>query len=367
VTVYAAPGPGEVGPLAYVQENAGTITYASLPEAAAHAGEYVLSVYNGAEFVAPEDGESEAACASAEYTLPPEWAEGTNVDWSQVYGSDPEIGTSGAYPICTLSWAVAPQDPEQVFGAPVGTTVRDYLRYALDPEGGQQGLLNQRYAPLPPEVAEAAAVAVAQIGPPNVLCKAEPALEEGVLICPEGQGYAGKVVGTLPPGKEAVFKEEAGVIFCESVDFLGLFDTDGSASLGAGLLKFRFSGSESCTSTIPALIGTEPILVFDNPPYTASRFFYLSPSAPEGLLVIKHPEPGSNLRLRLEGAGYTCFYKVSLLSGSVTNGSPTKLQIVGEWVLGSGGKSCPATLVQSTNLQLSPNFGEEGPFYIAAE
>ena len=137
VTTVASPGgEGEIGPLSYVRENPGTITFGSLPEAQQWAPKQVVDVFNGIKYSGPESGEGEANCGAAKYTRPAGWEAGVNVDWSQVYGSDPNIGETAknAYPICTLSWDVAATNH---FGKGVATTVHDYLAFVVDKEGGQ--------------------------------------------------------------------------------------------------------------------------------------------------------------------------------------------------------------------------------------
>src|SRR5262249_13576444 len=153
----------------------------------------------------PESGEGEANCGAAKYARPASWESGVNVDWSQVYGSDPNIGETAknAYPICTLTWDVAAANH---FSKGAATTVHDYLAFVTDKEGGQAAARHIGYRDLPASIAKAATAAIAHIngeeaeeeeggeegeeegGTGTVLCKVEPKLVEGVLACPKGKG-----------------------------------------------------------------------------------------------------------------------------------------------------------------------------------
>lgn len=204
----------------------------------------------------------------------------------------------------------------------------------------------------------------------TVLCQDEPNLVEGELVCPEGQTYSGRVIGTLLPKAQATFKafeEPEGVILCDFVDSLGVFEADGTSTPETGQLKMRFFSLEGCTVTIPGLESSEPLLSLDNGPYTASRFVYLGASPPQGEFTIEHEE-GGHLRLRLEGAELKCFYTgPTALTGFVYNGSPTKVVLPGKWEPAAGSEACPAALNQSVALGLSREHGEELPIYIARE
>ena len=92
VTVAATSGEGASGPLGFVAENPGTITYGGLPEAEAIAPSRIVDVNNGVEAASPSTKGKDANCGAAKYELPSGWESGVNVDWSGVYGSDPNIG-----------------------------------------------------------------------------------------------------------------------------------------------------------------------------------------------------------------------------------------------------------------------------------
>ncbi len=372
------------GPLGFVAENHGTITYAPLPTAEQVDPEQVVKVYNGVNFVEPFSGEEEgeANCAYAEYALPSEWEAGVNVDWSQVYGSDPESGEGefeDAYPICTLTWAVAAADSGGVFGEKVGTTVRDYLKYVADVETGQYALHEHWYRDLPEAVVTAAGVALNEIGGEGeeekeeptstgtVLCKASPKSEAGVLICPPGERFAGEVTGTLMPETTATFESTAGpegTIKCTNAELVGNFEEDGTSSPEGGITKLGFGTEGSpCGSSLPG--EPELVLYLNNVPYGASRFVYLSTLAPQAAFVLAK-EKGEAVELATAGAMH-CFYRPNFLGGQVVNGSPTSLVTSGTWALFEWeGEECPEELRQSATLTVNRG-GSEASVYVAGE
>jgi ABC-type phosphate transport system substrate-binding protein len=364
VTVVAAPGEGSAGPLSFVKSNPGTITYADLPTAKEVASEQIIGVHNGSEPVSPSASESEANCSGASYTLPGEWSSGVNVDWSQVYGSDPEIG-KGFYPICTLSWVVAAADSGAVFGFKAGTTVRDFLLYANDPEGGQAGIQHHWYAPLPKGVATATEVALSEIGGEGgeeeesgvVLCKATPENVKGVLHCPKGQAHSGAVFGSASSPTQFVSTAgPEGTISCEEAHFDGFFNENGR-SIEPGLKELSFT---SCASTLPGEPGGS--LEFDGGPFDDSRFVYLSSLAPEGAFVIAKSEGGQPL-LRFSSE-FTCMYQPSFLGGQVVNGKLTTLLLGASWELSEGPEECPSALHQTSELGIG---WLKGNLYITSE
>ncbi len=381
VTTVAGPeGEGEVGPLRYVAEAPGTITYGSLPEARQWASEQIVDVYNGVHYADPEIGKGEANCAAAKYALPPEAVSGVDVDWSQVYGSNPKIGkvSKDAYPICTLSWDIA---AVKHFGEEATTTVRDYLSFAVAKEGGQAAVRHVGYQDLPASVAEAAVAAISHIegeepeekegggGSTTVLCKSEPTLKEGALICPPGEGFSGLVTGRVKPKTVTTFESASGPkasVHCTEGFFLGEFNEDGTGIFG-GISGFGYGSEERCTSTFPG----EPLTVaaFANPGYYASRFVYTNPLAPQGffLLARKDGEPPL-LKLILGKESSTCLYAPGSLSSAVTNGSPTEMLMTGKWKLleDSAEGACPTILVSSSHLSLTRT-SKELPLYIAGE
>lgn len=384
VTVVAAPGKGSAEALGFVQKNPGTITYGDLPTAEQVAPEAIVKVHNGAAFAAPSAGGGKANCWAAKYTLPSEWATGLNLDWSQVYGSDPEIGKKegqeSAYPLCSLTWAIAAADSGGVFGTKAGTTIRDYLLYVIDAEGGQSDLTGHSYAPLPVEVAEAAAAAVSKIGGEGEeeeggeeevsgtrLCEVAPEANEGVLDCPAGKGYAGVVSGTLL--KTTQLKSvgsPTGVITCNEADLVGKFNEDGTALTGSGVPMFTFgSSSGPCTSTLAKLPKMKTEL--SNTPLDGSKILYLAELAPQGSFVFAKAKGGApQLHAQAEEGAPNCFYQASFFSGQVVNGSPTALSIVATWDLLEGSEACPVKLTQTAELGLR-QLESEASVYVAGE
>jgi ABC-type phosphate transport system substrate-binding protein len=379
VTVAATVGEGSVGPLSFVKANPGTISYGDLPTAEEAAPKQIVPVHNGLEPVAPAAGENEANCSAAKYTLPSEWAAGVNVDWSQVYGSDPKVAEKAAYPICTLSWAIAAADSGGVFGTKAGTTVRDFLLYAHHIEGGQNGIRHAWYGQLSKEVANASAVALSEIGGEGgeeekeeeggkakgtVLCRIAPEEKEGTLTCPEGKGYSGEVSGVLKPETLATFESTAGpegTISCNEAAFAGQFAEDGTSGAEGGVTALKFVGP--CTSTLAG----EPkvTLQMDNAPYDASRFVYLTAIAPQGSFVLAKSK-GVQPRLLLFGEEIKCFYQPTFLGGQVVNGSPTTLMIGATWKILEGLEVCPVSLRQASELDLRQK-GGEASVYVAGE
>lgn len=384
VTTVSGPGgEGEIGPLSYVAENPGTITYGSLPEARLRAPEQIINVFNGIKYSSPENGEGEASCGAAKYTRPAGWESGVNVDWSQVYGSDPNIGevAKNAYPICTLTWDVAAANH---FSKGVATTVHDYLAFVTDKEGGQAAVRHIGYRDLPAPIAKASTAAIAHIngeeaeeeekeeeggGTGTVLCKAEPALIEGVLTCPKGQAFKGTVFGSLAPETVATFKSISGpeaTVSCTEAFFAGEFNEDGTGISG-GISGFSFGAEEPCTSTFPEKPAVN--VSFENPPYYASKFVYTSPSAPQGFFKLAREDEAPPL-LKVQSPTFgtlTCIYAPGAVSFQVTNGSPTEMLMSGEWKLieESPKGVCPVVLGASAHISLRGS-GEQ-PLYIAGK
>lgn len=366
------------GPVGFVAENHGTITYAPLPTAENADPEQVIKVYNGVNFAEPAEGK-EANCAYAKYALPSGWEAGVNVDWSQVYGSDPTAGEGefeDAYPICTLSWAVAAADSGAVFGNEVGTTVRDYLKFVADVETGQYALHEHWYRDLPEVVETASTAALNEIGGEGeeepmstgtVLCKASPESEAGMLVCPSGERYTGEVTGVLTPESTATFESTAGVegtIKCTNAELAGEFEEDGTSSPERGITKFHFGTELSpCSSTLPG--EPKPVLSLYDLPYGASKFVYLSALAPEGAFVLAK-EKGGVVGMAISG-GMSCHYQPTFLGGQIVNGVPTRMIMEGNWKLAEGlEEECPGVLRQSSDMTVSRG-GSESSVYVAGE
>lgn len=381
VTTVSGPGKeGEFGSLIYVRETPGTITYGSLPEAESHAPKQIIDVHNGVKFASPVKSEGEANCGAAKYVRPAGWEGGVNLDWSQVYGSDPNIGgvAKNAYPICTLTYDVAATNR---FTEKAATTVHDYLAFAVAKEGGQAAVRHLGYYDLPGSIVKAANAAIAQIngseeeggeeegGGGTVLCKTEPALVEGVLTCPKGQGFSGTIFGDVKPKTVAIFKSLSGPevsITCTEGFFAGQFNEDGTGIFG-GISGFHFGAEEPCTSTFPE----EPAVSvgFENPPYYASRFVYTGSGAPQGSFELRREDEAPPLLhiQRPEFGLLDCTYAPESLDFQVTNGSPTEMFMSGKWKLleGSPKGVCPAVLSASAHLGLTGS--EEQPLYIAGK
>ncbi|HEU4738487.1 MAG TPA: substrate-binding domain-containing protein [Solirubrobacterales bacterium] len=381
VTTVSGPGKeGEFGPLAYVRETPGTITYGSLPEAELQAPKQIIDVHNGVKFASPATSESEANCGAAKYTRPAGWAGGVNLDWSQVYGSDPNIGevAKNAYPICTLTYDIAATDR---FTEKAATTVHDYLAFAVAKEGGQAAVRQLGYHDLPASIVKAADAAIAQINGNEeeggeeeeggtVLCRVAPEEVEGVLTCPKGQGFSGTIFGAVMPKTVATFESLSGPevsITCTDGFFAGQFDEDGTGIFG-GISGFHFGAEgEPCKSTFPE----EPAVNvgFDNPPYYASRFVYTGPGAPQGSFELRREDEAPPLLhiQRPEFGLLDCIYEPESLDFQVTNGSPTEMVMSGKWNLleGSPKGECPAVLSASAHLGLTGS--EEQPLYIAGK
>lgn len=372
-SVWGPVGEGDFGSLSYVAENAGTITYGSLPEAEQWAPKQVISVYNGSTFAYPAS-KGAANCGAAKYSRPAGWESGINLDWSQVYGSNPKIGkvAESAYPICTLTWDMAAADSIGVFGKKAATTVHDYLAFVVAKEGGQAAIEHAGYRQLPAPIAKAAVAAVSQIGgeeseeeegPGTVLCKASPELDKGVLACPGGKGFSGKIAGGLMPKTVATFESAAGpklTVTCPDASYAGEFKKDGT-SAGDGISSFEFGGAEGCTTTFPE--EPEAVVSFEGPPYDASQFVYTNPLAPQGFFTLAKVK-GQTL-LRIQG-GPVCVYAGNPES-QVTNGSPmTEMFMLGKWKLveESAEGACPSVLVSSAHLTVTTT-GE--PLYIAGK
>ena len=377
-TVAPGFGEGEAGALLYVAENAGTITYGSLPEAQQWAPKQIVDVFNGIKYADPATSENGANCAGAKYTRPAGWESGVDVDWSQVYGSDPNIGetTKNAYPICTLSWDIAATDR---FTEKVATTVHDYLAFVVAKEGGQAAVRKAGYRDLPAPIAEAANAAIAQIngneeeegeeeeGTGTVVCEAKPELVEGVLTCPEGKGFSGeKVTGTLYPGKFGTFESAEGpelVVSCPEGHYSGAFNEDGSSA--GGIFDFVFGQMEGCSTTFPE--GPEAIVSFENTPFDASAFKYVGAEGPNGTFSLAK-SGGAPPLLRIESGERICVYLTTFLDFQIFNGSPSLMQMQAKWKLAeeSPKGGCPTVLTGFAPMTMTA-YAEHLPLYIAGK
>jgi ABC-type phosphate transport system substrate-binding protein len=379
-TVAPGFGEGEFGALAYVAENAGTITYGSLPEAQQWASKQIVDVFNGIKYAGPATSENGANCAGAKYTRPAGWESGVNVDWSQVYGSDPNIGegTKNAYPICTLTWDVAATER---FSEAAATTVHDYLAFVVAKEGGQAAVRKAGYRDLPAAIAEAANAAISHIngnkeeegeeeeegggGTGTVLCNSKPELAEGVLTCPKGEGFTGeKVTGTLLPEKTAVFESVGSpelVVSCPEGHYTGAFNEDGSSA--GGIFDFVFGQLEGCSTSLPEK--PEAIVSFENPPFDASAFKYLGAEGPNGTFSLAK-SGGAPPLLRIQSST-TCIYAPTSLEFTIYNGSPSQLFMQGKWKLVEAeSEACPSVMTSFAPMTMTA-YAEHLPLYIAGK
>jgi ABC-type phosphate transport system substrate-binding protein len=121
-------------------------------------------------------GSKQANCEGRQYTVPSS-STGLEVDWSAVFGANPNIGISGeVYPLCTLTYDLSWHGATSGFAnagygthaAEIGKAVKDYiLREVL--EGGQSLLNTHGYEALPStegvthEVLKAAKLAAEEI------------------------------------------------------------------------------------------------------------------------------------------------------------------------------------------------------------
>ncbi len=121
------------------------------------------------EFNEPDVAPNGANCAGVVFRNVPAT---TLDDFSQVSGvnsDNPNAARVDDYGICTLTYDLAFDDNATVYGNTVAEeqkarTVKDYLTYIVDPNGGQQVLFSNDYAPLPVDVRNKAVAGVNAIG-----------------------------------------------------------------------------------------------------------------------------------------------------------------------------------------------------------
>jgi ABC-type phosphate transport system substrate-binding protein len=172
----AEGGGGVVNAVAAKSNSIGYAAYSDV----FHAGKTSLAVAleNGNEvgvgptYALPGKGTSsqEANCGSRVYTVPAAGratgGTGLEVDWSEVFGAKPEIGT--AYPLCTLTFNLSWNGFSSVgFATHTGEAVKAYLGYELGE--GQSTIAQKGYQVLPTSttnannVAGAAALALTKV------------------------------------------------------------------------------------------------------------------------------------------------------------------------------------------------------------
>jgi ABC-type phosphate transport system substrate-binding protein len=151
----AANGGGEE--VKKVNTTEGGIGYAALPDAMGNktAGTVLLALQNNgqkpafeASFGEPATG-SVANCAAVAYKTPANVNTGLDLDWSAVFGAQPNIG-GFAYPLCTLTYVLAFHGYGAAgFTAGQERTVRDYLTEYLTQTAGQSAINSHFYSALP--------------------------------------------------------------------------------------------------------------------------------------------------------------------------------------------------------------------------
>jgi hypothetical protein len=163
-----------------------------------------------------------------------------------------------------------------------------------------------------------------------------------VLACSKGEGFTGsKVTGSLLGA--ATFKGVTGeselVVLCPDGKYHGEFNEDGTSS-GNGISELAFGLKEGCSTNLPE--EPEAFVSLENPPYDASSFQYLGAESPQGGFTLAKSAGTPILRIQ---SSITCIYLPLKLSGQVINGSPTQLNLGGEWKLvEKTNEACPVVL-----------------------
>jgi ABC-type phosphate transport system substrate-binding protein len=134
----SAGGGGEV--VKKVNATAGSIGYASLPDAKANSAKVILNLGNNGQKPASEQVYGSPVdpikagtpnCGSTTYVVPEEARKlgtGLDVDWSSIFGANPSIGGT-AYPICMLTFVLALQGYGSAgFSMESEVTTHDYIR-----------------------------------------------------------------------------------------------------------------------------------------------------------------------------------------------------------------------------------------------
>jgi ABC-type phosphate transport system substrate-binding protein len=132
----------------------GTIGYAALPDAEAHADEVINLQDSTTGGGSPVSG-TEANCGGRAYTIPAGASGGLSIDWSEVFGAAPTIG-GGLYPLCTLTYDIAwdsylpvRSGSGEEYAAHEGEIVRLYLEGLVLATSGQNLLPEHFYQKLP--------------------------------------------------------------------------------------------------------------------------------------------------------------------------------------------------------------------------
>jgi ABC-type phosphate transport system substrate-binding protein len=163
--VHQAAGGGALAE--YVQKNVNTIGYAALPDAKSKSATTV-KLQNGVVSSTPhyaEPGKTStktARCENSRYTVPSNGRKnvgtGESVDWSSVYGAQPEIGGT-EYPLCTLTYQVGWTNYSSAgYGTEatnIGNLVKDFITNYEVQTGtglGQKAIEGHWYSALPSTV-----------------------------------------------------------------------------------------------------------------------------------------------------------------------------------------------------------------------
>jgi ABC-type phosphate transport system substrate-binding protein len=143
---------GGGGVAEYVAGHDGTIGYASLPDAEAKSAEVaqLQDVTGTVRFASPiKTSTTESNCGSRIYTVPTpgrvgETGEGVN--WSQVFGASPTVGSS-LYPLCTLTYDIGWKSYSTAgYGAnsaKIAANVKSYDQFLVGTTG--QNLLTEHF------------------------------------------------------------------------------------------------------------------------------------------------------------------------------------------------------------------------------
>jgi ABC-type phosphate transport system substrate-binding protein len=140
-----------------VNETAGSIGYAALPDAKANAkgNTRILNLQNNGqktgfevETAEPATVKGTANCGGITYTGF-KLASGLDVDWSSVFGARPAVGGT-SYPLCTLTYDLAWHGYKAAgFLEGQATTAIDFLNGYLVQETGQEAINSNFYSRLP--------------------------------------------------------------------------------------------------------------------------------------------------------------------------------------------------------------------------
>ncbi|HEY0279065.1 MAG TPA: substrate-binding domain-containing protein [Solirubrobacterales bacterium] len=162
---------GGGGLVEFVKNNANTIGYASYSDVFAKgATSNAVPLRSGHSnttgnlYASPHKATlSEANCGVRTYTVPTGASSGREIDWSEIFGANPTIGTS--YPLCTLTFDLSWHNYAGKTGytSTTGKAVHAYLAYALNTAEGQAKLNENGYETLPSNVLTAAEAALAKV------------------------------------------------------------------------------------------------------------------------------------------------------------------------------------------------------------